>query len=427
MTDSPATAGLAFGGVAATELAAAYDTPLLVIDTERLDARIASFERARAEFGIDVCYAGKALLVVALARRIAASTLGLDVCSLGELLTGEAGGMPARRMVLHGCGKTDDELRAALDGRVARIVVDHRDELRRLHELARERRETDGCPRLRVVLRINSGIEARTHAYVRTGGESSKFGFALAELDGAIAATHAIAGVDLAGVHSHLGSQIFDSEPYTASLEILVGAYARVLAAGAPGGDLVIGGGFGVDSKADGERIDTHAVLGGLAHALESACVRHGIAPPLLGIEPGRSLVADAGTSLYRVVAIKRQGERRFAIVDGGIADNPRPALYRAYHHPQLANRRSGAELVEMTVCGRSCENDQLVVADLPADLATGDLVALGTTGAYTFSMASNYNRFAKPAVAFAGAGAHRLAVRRQAASDVLRDDVLDA
>lgn len=428
MTTSNARATRRFGGVCANELATAYGTPLLVIDTEALDANIARFERAGAEFGIDVCYAGKALLVVALARRIAASALGLDVCSLGELLTGEAGGMPAARMVLHGCGKTDDELRAALEGRVARIVVDHHDEIRRLRELALEcARTPPNRPRLRVLLRINTGIEARTHAYVRTGGEASKFGFPLRELDSAIAAILAIPSVELAGIHTHLGSQIFDGEPYAASVPILIDAYQRALELGAPGGEIVVGGGFGVDSRPGGERIDTHAVLRELATTFASLCAERDIDVPQIGIEPGRGLVADTGSSLYRVVAIKTQGERRFAIVDGGIADNPRPALYGAYHHPTLASRRSQAPRTEFTVCGRSCENDRLVVAELPEDLATGDLLALETTGAYTFSMASNYNRFPKPAVAFAGAGHHRLVVRRQTPSDALADDVLDA
>ncbi|GAC1312853.1 MAG: diaminopimelate decarboxylase [Vulcanimicrobiaceae bacterium] len=425
MTTTDALFGQRFGGVAPHELAHAYGTPLLVIDTDVLDENVARFERARAEFDIDVCYAGKALLVVALARRIAASTLGLDVCSLGELLTGEAGGVPAERMVLHGCGKTDEELRAALDGRVGRTIVDHHDELRRLHELARGR-EPSPTP-LRILLRVNTGIEARTHAYVRTGGESSKFGFPLRELDAAIEAALAIPGTVLAGIHTHLGSQIFDGEAYAASVPILADAYRRVVALGARGGELVVGGGFGVDSRPGGERIDTLGVLRELAAAFRARFAHDGIAPPRIGIEPGRALVADAGSSLYRVVAIKTQGERRFAIVDGGIADNPRPALYGAYHHPALAGRTSDAEPIEFTVCGRSCENDRLVVARLPADLATGDLLGLATTGAYTFSMASNYNRFAKPAVAFAGAGAHRLVVRRQTAGAVLADDVLDA
>ncbi|GAC1546424.1 MAG: hypothetical protein NVS3B16_17110 [Vulcanimicrobiaceae bacterium] len=332
-------------------------------------------------------------------------------------------------MVLHGCGKTDEELRAALDGRVARIVVDHRDELRRLAELATEPDRSGGAarPPLRVLLRVNTGIEARTHAYVRTGGEASKFGFPLRELDAAITATLAIPSVRLTGIHTHLGSQIFDGDPYAAAVPIVLDAYERARTLGAPVHELVVGGGFGVDSRPDGERIDIGAVLGGVRQLLATLCARRGVPVPRVGIEPGRSLVADAGTSLYRVVAVKHQGERRFVIVDGGIADNPRPALYGAYHHPTLANRVSGAPLDETTVCGRSCENDRLVVAALPDDIAAGDLLALATTGAYTFSMASTYNRFPKPAVAFAGAGRHRLAVRRQRPSDVLQDDVIDA
>jgi len=420
---SAAASALVIGGVAATDLAATYGTPLLVIDTAILDGTIARYERACAEFGIDVCYAGKALLVIALARRIAASNLGLDVCSLGELLTGEAGGLSPERMVLHGCGKTDDELRAACAGRVARIVVDHHDELRRLGELSAEADVRAGPP-LRVLLRVNTGIEAGTHAYVRTGGEASKFGFAPGELDSAIATTLGIPGVVLHGMHSHLGSQIFDGEPYLASLPLVLDAYERARTRGAPVVEVIVGGGFGVDSRPGGERIDTGSVLRQLSAGLAKLCMRRGIPVPHLGIEPGRSLVAAAGTSLYRVVAVKRHGGRRFAIVDGGMADNPRPALYGAYHHVTLAGRPSPAPLAETAVCGRSCENDLLATADLPDDLRTGDLLALATTGAYTFSMASNYNRFPRPAVVFAGAGSPSLAVRRQLPGDVLRDDV---
>jgi diaminopimelate decarboxylase len=414
-------AELALGGVAATELAEAYGTPLLVIDTDVLDRAIATFAQLGAEFELDVCYAGKALLFVALAKRIAESSLGLDVCSLGELVTGERAGLPAARMVLHGCGKTEAELQAALDGRVARIVVDHREELRALAALARPERPVNA------LLRVNTGIEARTHAYVRTGGEDSKFGFPLDELDGAIAETLAAPGLRLGGFHSHLGSQIFEASPYAASLQILLDAYARAHAWGAPLGDLVLGGGFGVDPHPDGERLRPRAAVAALARDLAAGARSRGLPAPRLGLEPGRAIIAPAGSSLYRVVSVKRQGSRRFAIVDGGMADNPRPALYGAYHHPELANRTAAAASDEFTVCGRSCENDRLAVVSLANDLRAGDLLALGTTGAYTYSMASNYNRFGRPAVAFAGGGAHRLVVRREDAEDVLRNDVVDA
>jgi diaminopimelate decarboxylase len=410
--------GLALGGVPAQALAAAYGTPLLVIDTDVLDRNVALYAELAARHGLEVSYAGKALLFVALARRLAASPLGLDVCSLGELLTAERAGFEPARLVLHGCGKTADELQAVAAGRVGRVVIDHFEELGQLAMLAEPARP------MRALLRLNTGIEARTHAYVRTGGEDSKFGFSRADLPAAIAAVMAAPGLRLVGIHSHIGSQIFDEAPYAASLPIALEAYAQARAAGAPVTDLVLGGGFGVDAVPGGEVFDVASAAGDLAGEAAAAARRLGLSPPRLGLEPGRSIVAAAGTSLYRVVAVKAQGRRRFAIVDGGIADNPRPALYGAYHHPHLAGRCSGALPRETTVCGRSCENDRLVEAPLPEDLRAGDLLALGTTGAYTYAMASNYNRFGRPAVAFAGGGVHRLVVRREAAADVLRNDV---
>jgi len=407
--------------VTAEALAREYGTPLLVIDTDVLDGNVAFFAALGERYGLDVSYAGKALLFVALARRLAASPLGLDVCSLGELMTAERAGFAPERLVLHGCGKSVAELRAAADGRVGRVVVDHLDELAQLSAVARPDRP------VAALLRLNSGIEARTHAYVRTGGEESKFGFSRADMPAAVAAALAAPGIRLVGIHSHLGSQIFDASPYAASLSIALEVYAEARAAGAPVTDLVLGGGFGVDSVPGGETFDVAAALAELAAEAAAASRRLALPPPRLGIEPGRAIVAGAGTSLYRVLTVKHQGRRRFAIVDGGIADNPRPALYGAYHHPTLANR-SGTEAREATtVCGRSCENDRLVEAALPADLRAGDLLALGTTGAYTYAMASNYNRFTRPAIVFAGSGGHRLVVRRETENDVLRNDVDDA
>jgi diaminopimelate decarboxylase len=406
------------GGVAASELADTYGTPLLAIDTVELDAAIATFAELRVALDVDICYAGKALLFVALARRLARSPLGLDVCSLGELLTGERGGMPAERMVMHGCGKTRAELEAVARGRVGRVVVDHADELAALAATAAEDRPVT------VLLRVNTGIEAQTHAYVRTGGEDSKFGFALDDLTAAVGATLASPGLRLGGFHSHLGSQIFEGSPYEASLSILLDAFAAARARGAPVRELILGGGFGVDPHPGAARFDVRATLERLAGEVTAGARSRDVPPPRLGFEPGRSIVARAGSSLYRVVAVKRQGRRRFAIVDGGIADNPRPALYGAYHHPELAGRSSTAQAEEFTVCGRSCENDQLVVAELPGDLVPGDLLTFGTAGAYTYSMASNYNRFPRPPVVFVGDGKHRAVVRRERSEDVLRNDV---
>ena len=413
--------GATFGGVDANVLAAAYDTPLLVIDGERLDSAIAPFAAAQRERGIEVSYAGKALLVVALAKRIARAGLGIDVCSFGELLTAERARVASTKLTLHGCGKTTDELRAACDGRVGRIVVDGLDEIQRLGALAREH----GCA-ADVLVRVNTGLEAHTHAYVRTGGEDSKFGIPFEALGIALDAIAREPSLRLAGVHSHIGSQIFEAEAFLENVPLAIDAYAMALARAPHARTIVLGGGFGVDPHPDGERFAVADVLAIVARTTAEEAARRGLPAPSIGVEPGRAIVAEAGTSLYRVVAVKQNGSRRFAIVDGGLADNPRPAMYGAYHHPSLTGRISEAAEAEFSICGRSCESDRMVDAPLPDDLAAGDLLALGTTGAYTYSMASNYNRFTKPAIALAERGTHRLLVRRERAEDLLVND-LDA
>ncbi len=407
------------GGVDALELATTYGTPLMAIDLDVFDRNVSVFATLAREFDIDVSYAAKAFVLIALARRLASTTLGLDVCSLGELLTAERAAFPAARLVMHGCAKSDDELLAAAAGHVGRIVVDNHAEIEKLSAFARSERP------VWVMLRVNTGIQARTHAYVRTGGEDSKFGLLPDDIPAAIARVCAAPALRFAGLHSHLGSQIFEAEPYGASLSVLLDLCAAAATiADVPA--LVVGGGFGVDPRHDGTRSDVAAILRELVEQCSRGARERGITRPRLGIEPGRAIIAEAGTSLYRVAVVKSRGGRRFVIVDGGIADNPRPALYGAFHEPSLVGRTSAAECEEATLCGRSCENDELAIAPLPLDLRPGDLLAMSTTGAYTYSMASNYNRFPRPAVVFIERGTHRLAARRESDADVLRNDVED-
>ena len=410
---------LKLGGVPVSELARTYRTPLLVIDTNVLDANVARFADAAAQLGgIDVAYAGKALLFTALARRLANTPLKIDVCSLGELATLERAQFPAERIVFHGCGKVPDALTAAASGRVGCIVVDNFDELLALSQLARKEHP------ISVFLRANTGIVAHTHEYIRTGGEDSKFGFCSSEIDKAMEMTIAVPALRLLGIHSHIGSQILEASAFTANLRATLDMYARALAYGAPITEIGLGGGFGVDETDGSPGLDIAATLRELTDILERECALRSIPKPRLGIEPGRSIIASAGTSLYRVIAVKQQGKRRFAIVDGGMADNPRPALYGVFHPPMLASRRSEVFPVETTICGRSCENDRLVTAPMPGDLRAGDLVTFGVTGAYTFSMASNYNRFPRPAVVFAGNEQHQAVIRRETIDDILARDV---
>jgi diaminopimelate decarboxylase len=277
------------------------------------------------------------------------------------------------------------------------------------------------------MLRINVGIEAHTHDFVRTTGENTKFGFPLDEVDAAFVRLRELPGLRCLGLHAHIGSQIAEADPYYANLRTLIETAARARTHGIDVERLIVGGGYGVEeAPGEGEPIDIEALFTGLAAGAARFATDLRIPTPRLAIEPGRAIVARAGTSLYSVMAVKRQGRRRFVVADGGIADNPRPALYGAYHHPLVARSAADAAVSEATICGRSCENDVLVTATLPDSLASGDLLVLCTTGAYTYAMASNYNRFGKPPVVFVGGGAHRLAVRGERPDDVLRND-LDA
>lgn len=408
---------LLIGGIRAAELAAEYGTPLLVLDLDVFDAAIASFVDACAPYDIEIAYAGKALLLVAIARHLAATPLQIDVCSLGELATAERAGFPAARLALHGCGKAAAELDAVAAGRVGTVIADSLEEIERLASRANANRP------IRVAVRVNTGIEAHTHAFIRTGGDNTKFGVPSSDLPAVIARLREASGLQYAGLHSHIGSQIYEVDAFAENVRLLVDVAARFTRAGLRSEMLIVGGGFGVQDDPAGERtVDIAATIEAIVGALDEAVATAAIDRPRIGIEPGRALIARAGTSLYRVMARKQQERRTFVVVDGSLADNPRPALYGAYHHTVAATARTGPS-DEVTICGRSCENDMLGQAHVPNDLRASDLVAMCTTGAYTYSMASNYNRFAKPAVVAVRHGAHRPIARRQTLDDVLGED----
>lgn len=403
---------LTVGGMRADVLADRYGTPALLLDLGVFDTSLSTLLRAANRNRIRVSYAAKALFVTALAKHLQDyDEVGLDVASFGELVTAERGGIESSRITLHGAGKTDEEIEAAFLGRVGRLVVDSVDELRRIAALSRGRS-------LDLLLRINTGIEAHTHEFVRTAGDDSKFGIAPRDEAVATDVLRAHSELRLRGVHAHIGSQVFDAQPYVENLVELLGALQRYRDAAFSSVDtIVIGGGFGVQMHPESpdERIDIPAILSELQSYV----------PPDVQaeIEPGRAIVAPAGTSLYRVMAVKRYDKRTFVIVDGSMADNPRPALYGAYHHV-VAARDSGTGYHPVTICGRSCENDELANAPVPKDLRAGDLLAFCTTGAYTYSMASNYNRFARPPIVAIDHREATLWAKRESIDEVLRNDV---
>lgn len=408
---------LVIGGVRAAELAETYGTPLLAVDFGVLDAAIAAFTEACAPHGIEIAYAGKALLLVALARHLKHTPLHLDVCSLGELAAAERAAFPSHRINFHGCGKPDSELDAAAGGRVGRTIVDNLEELIRLGARARTAQPVP------VMLRLNTGIEAHTHEFIRTSGDKSKFGFDPEALPAALQALRANAGLRFVGLHAHIGSQIYEQDAFVANAQTLMERAAYCAEAGFRTQHLIVGGGFGVQMHPDQhESVDLRATMSAIAQTVRAEAERWKLPVPSIGIEPGRALMAHAGTSLYTAMSVKSEFGRRYAIVDGGIYENPRPALYDAYHHIINASRES-AQSVDTVVCGRTCENDRLGDAKLPEETQAGDLIATCTTGAYTYSMASNYNRFTRPAVAAVRDGTHALIARRETIDDVLRND----
>jgi diaminopimelate decarboxylase len=409
---------LILGNIPARRLAEKYGTPLLVVNLRIVDAALDALEACVRPLGIGISYAAKAFATIEFVRYLAQRAIGLDVCSLGELVTAERAGFPPERLTLHGAGKSEDELVAVCRGRAGRVVVDGIEELERLARLSRDAGPAD------VLLRLNVGIEAHTHDFLRTGGDDTKFGIHRRDEPLAADLLRASPWLRFGGLHAHIGSQIYESSPYVAAAHELVSAAQRFAGAGLPARRVVIGGGFGVQTR-PGERaesLDIGATLRAANERIAKDARRYGIPAPPLEIEPGRAVIGPAGTTLYRVLAVKRQTRRTFVVVDGGVAENPRPALYGAYHHVVPAAAPSD-DVAEVTLCGRSCENDELGVVTLPRGLRSGDLLAMCTTGAYTYSMAGNYNRFPRPAVIAVADGAERLLARREGVDDVLRND----
>jgi diaminopimelate decarboxylase len=403
---------LSIGGCDVLELAEVHGTPLFVYDEAHLRARC---REAVAAFGDGVAYATKAFLCVAMARLANEEGMHLDVATLGELHVALTAGVLPERVVLHGNNKSDEELRAARAAGVGRIVVDSFDELDRLAALHAE----DGL-RPQVLIRVTPGVEAHTHEFVRTGQVDSKFGFGLASGDAALAVARAAdaPSVQLVGTHMHIGSQVFVADFFHEAVEV-VAPWVREL--GLP--ELSIGGGLGV-AYVEGESAPSITEWG--TSVLEG-CRDAGIEARILA-EPGRAIAAQAAITLYRVGTVKEvPGVRTYVSVDGGMSDNPRPVLYGSGYEAFLPRAVDAERPRKVTVVGKHCESGDVLVRDaqVPADLAVGDVLATPVTGAYGHSMGSSYNKVPRPAVVFVADGHVREVVRRETLDDLVRNDVL--
>ncbi|BCJ42661.1 diaminopimelate decarboxylase [Actinoplanes ianthinogenes] len=414
---------LRVGGVDVADLAADYGTPAYFLDEEDLRARCRDFASAFAE--ADVYYAGKSFLCKAVVRVVDEEGLFLDVCSGGELAVALAAGFPPERIGFHGNNKSVSELRRALDAGVGRIIVDSFHEIARLTELSRELSKRPG-----VLVRVTVGVEAHTHEFIATAHEDQKFGFSLAG-GAAFAACAQILDegvLDLRGLHSHIGSQIFDTSGFEVAARRILELQAQIRdARGVELPELDLGGGFGIAYTTQDDPSTPGDLAKRINKIVESECELAALRVPHLSIEPGRAIVGPSVFTLYEVGTVKDvDGIRTYVSVDGGMSDNIRTALYDASYSATLANRRSDAEPMLARVVGKHCESGDIVVKDefLPSDVQPGDLVAVPGTGAYCRSMASNYNHVPRPPVVAVRDGAARVIVRRETEDDLLALDV---
>jgi diaminopimelate decarboxylase len=424
---------LIVGGVAIPDLVADVNTPAYVLDEADLRARAGAFRDAFT--GYDVYYAGKAFLCTTVARWIADEGLSLDVCSDGELTVALRAGFDPSRIGYHGNNKTETELMRAVAEGVGRIIVDSFEEIDRLDRVTASLRSTGSTIQEQgVLVRVTAGVEAHTHEYIATAHEDQKFGFSITSGDALQAVRRVVAapGLRLLGLHSHIGSQIFDTSGFEVAARRVLALHAQVAEeVGVTLPELDLGGGFGIAYTTQDDPFDPAQLATELTKIVEHECRALGIEQPRLSIEPGRAIVGPAMCTVYSVGTVKRVeldggAVRTYVSVDGGMSDNIRTALYDADYSCTLASRDSDASPVLTRIVGKHCEAGDIVVKDefLPGDVRAGDLVAVPSTGAYCRSMASNYNHALRPPVVAVRDGVATTILRRETVDDLLGTDL---
>ncbi len=418
---------LLFAGRDTVSLAKTYGTPLFLLDESKIREKCRIYKRAmEAHFGADSMplYAGKALCVKDIYRIIREEGLGIDLVSGGEIHTAKAGGFPLEKAYFHGNNKTDEDIAFAMSAGVGYFVCDNEEELNAIEREAIARGINQ-----KILIRVTPGIDPHTHQAINTGKVDSKFGVAIetgqamALVREALAKTH----ISLMGFHCHIGSQIFETEPFTDAADIMLRFLAEVKKeTGYPACELNLGGGMAVRYLESHPTIDYARNIAVIASKMKAICAELGITLPAIRMEPGRSIVADAGMTLYRVGTLKTiPGFRHYVSVDGGMADNPRYALYQSPYTALLANRMHDEKDILCTVAGRCCESGDLIGEGIPLPKPNrGDILAVLTTGAYNYAMASNYNRLPRPAMVMLSEEGERVIVRRESYEDLLRNEI---
>lgn len=418
---------LTIGGLDTVDLAKEYGTPLYVMDEDLLRENCRSFKQSIDRYyggkGL-VCYASKVFCCKEMYRIMMSEDMGLDVVSAGELYTAASVGFPMEKVCFHGNNKTDEEMLMALEKNVGRIVVDNIFELERLNRLSCER-----GAKANIMFRIKPGIDAHTHDFVRTGQIDSKFGFALETGEALEAVKKAISleHIELSGLHCHIGSQIFDIDPFVLAAEVMMNFIAQVRdELGYEIKELDLGGGFGIKYTDADSPVPYDNYMEKVSEKVKAVCAEKNFKLPFILIEPGRSITGPAGITLYTVGGIKHiPNIRTYVSVDGGMGDNPRYALYKSKYDFVNAVRASEPKSETVTVAGKCCESGDLLGEGAPIQRTEeGDIIAVLATGAYNYSMSSNYNRIPKPPVVMVKDGTSRIIVKRETFDDIVRNDI---
>lgn len=417
---------LTIGGVDTIELAKQYGTPLFIYDTALIRKRARGFIDTFEKMGVtaQVAYASKAFACVAAYQLAAQENLSLDVVSGGELYTAITAGFPAERIHFHGNNKSIAELELAFETGIGCIVVDNFYEISILKEIAQQKNQ-----KMKILFRVTPGVEAHTHDFITTGQADSKFGFDLnnGQADEAFKQVVNDDYIELLGLHCHIGSQIFETEGFSlAAGKVIQKMGAWKEQHGFEATVLNLGGGFGIRYTAEDTPLEPHEYVADMIRTVQAESAKLQLTMPEIWIEPGRSLVGDAGTSLYTIGSQKTvPGVREYIAVDGGMSDNIRPALYDAKYEAIIANKANDAKTSTYTVAGKLCESGDKLIIDAALQKAeTGDILAMFCTGAYGYSMASNYNRVPRPAVVFVENGEHQLAIKRESYENLVVNDL---
>jgi diaminopimelate decarboxylase len=418
---------LEIGGCDTMDLVKEFGTPLYVMDEELIRKNCAEYRDTfkRIYPNSQVVYAGKAFLTTAMCRLVDEEDMGLDVTSGGEIFTALQAGFPAQKMIFHGNNKSPEEIKMALAHGVGRFVVDSFAELELLEETA-------GVvgKRADIYLRIKPGVEAHTHHYIQTGQLDSKFGLGLSDGQ-AMAAVKIVAklkNVELRGLHCHIGSQIFDLKPFQLAASVMMDFILEIKKkTGTVIKELDLGGGFGIRYLEEDSPYSLAEFVEMIAATVKEKAAEHGMPLPKLFVEPGRSIVGEAGTTLYTVGSEKNvPGIRKYVSVDGGMMDNLRTALYEAKYAAVVANRKDKEPTEVVSIAGKACESGDMLIWDITLPvLQRGDILAVLSTGAYHYSMSNNYNRFPRPPVVFVGNGKADLVVARESYEDIVRNDII--